>query len=169
MSAEAIRAEAAGRPARWVAEHDTLRLRTTSELAFVDITRHLAGLVRRSGLHMGQVSVQTRHTTSAVVINEDEPLLREDFAFLLQRLAPRLAEYAHDDFRRRRVPLDANERVNGFAHCRALLLPASVSVHVVGGTLHLGRWQRVFFVELDGPQTRELSLMASGAGIAAHL
>jgi thiamine phosphate synthase YjbQ (UPF0047 family) len=50
------------------------------------------------------------------------------------------------------------ERPNGHAHCRALLLPSSACLNVNGGRLLLGRWQRVFFVELDGPRERELSV-----------
>jgi hypothetical protein len=33
---------------------------------------------------------------------------------------------------------------------------------VVNGRLLLGRWQRVFLVELDGPRERTLSLMVFG-------
>jgi thiamine phosphate synthase YjbQ (UPF0047 family) len=36
-------------------------------------------------------------------------------------------------------------------------------VNVVRGRLQLGRWQRVFLVELDGPREREVSIVALGA------
>jgi thiamine phosphate synthase YjbQ (UPF0047 family) len=35
---------------------------------------------------------------------------------------------------------------------------------VAGGALSLGRWQRVFLVECDGPQRRELAVVLSGEG-----
>jgi thiamine phosphate synthase YjbQ (UPF0047 family) len=35
-------------------------------------------------------------------------------------------------------------------------------VSVVSGVLDLGRWQRVFFVEFDGGQRRELSVTLIG-------
>src|SRR4051812_20886129 len=38
----------------------------------------------------------------------------------------------------------------------ALPLTTSVCLNVVDGGLVLGRWQRVLFVELDGPQDRTL-------------
>jgi len=38
----------------------------------------------------------------------------------------------------------------------------SVCLNVVRGRLHLGVWQRVFLVELDGPRRREVSVMAIG-------
>jgi secondary thiamine-phosphate synthase enzyme len=60
------------------------------------------------------------------------------------------------------VNVAADERPNGHAHCRALLLPSSASLNVVDGRLQLGTWQRVFLVELDGPRDREVSLLAFG-------
>jgi thiamine phosphate synthase YjbQ (UPF0047 family) len=35
-------------------------------------------------------------------------------------------------------------------------------LNVVGGELQLGRWQRVFMVELDGPRTRDVSFFLLG-------
>jgi thiamine phosphate synthase YjbQ (UPF0047 family) len=42
------------------------------------------------------------------------------------------------------------------------LLPASVCLNVAGGRIVLGPWQRVFFVELDGPRERQISILAIG-------
>jgi thiamine phosphate synthase YjbQ (UPF0047 family) len=35
---------------------------------------------------------------------------------------------------------------------------------VLNGRLLLGRWQRVFLVELDGPRSREISVLLIGEG-----
>ena len=67
--------------------------------------------------------------------------------------------------RSRPPPMDcahASWEPHGHAHCRALLLPTSACLNVVDGRLALGRWQRVFLVELDGPRHREVSLVAVG-------
>ena len=56
------------------------------------------------------------------------------------------------------------ERANGHSHCRALLLGPSVALNVSRGRLHLGRWQRVFLVELDGPKARDVSVLVIGEG-----
>ena len=95
-------------------------------------------------------------------MNEHEPLLLEDFAGLLDATAPSQRAYRHDDLSIRRVNLTPGERVNGHAHCRALFLPSSACLNVVDGALQLGRWQRVFLVELDGPQEREVSVLVTG-------
>jgi thiamine phosphate synthase YjbQ (UPF0047 family) len=43
-----------------------------------------------------------------------------------------------------------------------LLLPSSVCLNIVDGRPVLGRWQRIIFIELDGPQEREVSALVVG-------
>jgi secondary thiamine-phosphate synthase enzyme len=142
---------------------DAVVLRTQSRRQFIDVTELVAERVRRSGVREGLVSVQAHHTTTAVVVNEDEPLLLGDFERLLDRLCPAEGPYDHDDFARRRGVL-ADERPNGASHCRSLLLGSGQTVHVSGGALQLGRWQRLLLVELDGPRSRTLSIAVLGSG-----
>ena len=145
-----------------ICRHVTHRVTTTRHTEFVDITDSLETIVADSGCRSGLVNVQTLHTTTAVVVNEHEPLLLGDFEELLAGLAPERVRYRHDDGSARTVNLSAEERRNGHAHCRALLLPASAALNVTDGRLRLGRWQRVFLVELDGPRERELSVVCLG-------
>jgi secondary thiamine-phosphate synthase enzyme len=56
------------------------------------------------------------------------------------------------------------ERRNGHAHCRAALLRTSESLLVTDGALSLGRWQRIFLVEFDGGQRREIVAAMYGRG-----
>lgn len=142
----------------------TIRIATVLPIQFSDITDRLHGLAAEADVHTGVLNVQTLHTTTAVVVNEHEPLLLGDFAALLEAAASRHAAYRHDDASVRTVNLTPGERVNGHAHCQALLLAASVCLNVVDGRLRLGRWQRVFFVELDGPRDREASVVVFGEG-----
>jgi secondary thiamine-phosphate synthase enzyme len=144
--------------------HVTIRVMTTAPTEFVDITDRLNAAVLDAGLRLGLVNVQSLHTTTAVVVNEHEPLLLCDFRTLLEQAAPGNAQYRHDDPSARTVNVTADERINGHAHCRALLLGSTVSLNVVEGRLVLGRWQRVFFVELDGPREREVSVVFVGEG-----
>jgi secondary thiamine-phosphate synthase enzyme len=142
--------------------HTCIRVSTGHPTAFVDLTARLEAFVAAAGLRSGILNVQTRHTTTAIVVNEHEPLLLADFEELLAGIAPVAARYRHDDTGVRTVNVAADERPNGHAHCRALLLPSSASLNVVDGRLQLGTWQRVFLVELDGPRDREVSLLAFG-------
>jgi secondary thiamine-phosphate synthase enzyme len=141
---------------------DLVHLRTERPLQFVDLTALVAERVRRSGVFEGTVTVQSRHTTAAVVVNENEPLLLEDLEDLLQRWAPEDVRYRHNDLAAREAP-PPGEKPNGHAHARALLLGASVCLNVAEGRVDLGEWQSVFLVELDGPRKRTLSVQVLGA------
>jgi secondary thiamine-phosphate synthase enzyme len=126
------------------------------------LTDRLQGFVANASVRFGILNVQTLHTTTAVIINEHEPLLLADFQGLLESAAPGHGLYRHDDTTVRTVNVTAPERPNGHAHCRALLLPSSVCINVANDRLLLGRWQRVFLVELDGPREREISALLLG-------
>jgi secondary thiamine-phosphate synthase enzyme len=145
-------------------QHTTLRVPTVCPTEFYDLTTHLEAFVSDAGIRTGLINVQSLHTTTAIVVNENEPLLHADFASLLDRTAPTDAAYRHDDTTVRTVNVTADERTNGHAHCRALVLPSSACLNIVDGRLRLGRWQRVFLVELDGPREREISIMVIGEG-----
>ena len=144
--------------------HAHIRIATDHPTQFIDLTDRLEALVAQSGIRFGFVNVQSLHTTAAIVVNENEPLLLRDFADALERSAPATLVYQHDDLALRTVNLTADERVNGHAHCRALILGLSACINVIYGRLHLGAWQRVFLVELDGPRDREISVLILGEG-----
>jgi secondary thiamine-phosphate synthase enzyme len=142
--------------------HETLQLETEGGVQFIDITDQITEVVAESGITHGWVNIQTQHTTTAVVINEHEPLLLEDMQDLLERFAPLEHTYRHNDFSIRTVNMQPDEQPNGHSHCRALFLRASETVNVVDGVMTLGRWQRIFFIELDCARQRHLSVMVMG-------
>jgi len=137
---------------RSIVRSRVLTLATHDSIELVDITYAVAAFVREARLNDGLVQVFSRHTTAAVRIQEDEPLLLEDLHHFLSRLAPPDDDYGHNDFRVRTQHMHPDERPNGHAHCLQLLLGSSESVPVMNGELMLGAWQRLFLVELDGPR-----------------
>lgn len=145
--------------------HARICVVSSNPTEFVDLTEQIDALVTDGGVHTGLIHVQSLHTTTAIVVNEHEPLLLADFAALLASAAPVDASYQHDDMRARTVNVAPGERPNGHAHCRALLLGSSVSLNIAGGRIQLGRWQRIFLVELDGPRPREVSILLFGEGM----
>ena len=58
--------------------HARIRLVTTRPTDFVDLTDHLTRVLAEAGVETGVVNVQTTHTTTAVIVNEGEPLLLDD-------------------------------------------------------------------------------------------
>ncbi len=140
---------------------ELVTVETRRQLQLVDVTSVVAERVHASGVGHGLVCAQTLHTTTGLVVNENEPLLVSDLERSLERLVPRQQFFAHDDLARREA-VPAGERANGHAHCKALLLAPSVTLTVVDGEVVLGRWQRLFLAELDGPRRRTLSVLVLG-------
>ena len=129
---------------------------------FIDITRWVEECVADAGVGHGFAVVFTKHTTAAVKINENEPLLLQDMEQFLERMASRNADYRHNDFTVRTVNMTEDECPNGHAHCQHLLLGCSETIPVVDGAMQFGRWQSIFLIELDHPRPREVLVQVLG-------
>lgn len=151
-------------PATLQVYHDLVELRTQRHLQFIDLTELVAERVRRSGIAHGLVNVQTRHTTTAIVVNENEPRLLDDLTDMLARLAPREAAYRHNDLEVRSFPVPADEPPNGHSHVRAAVLGPAACLNLLDGKIQLGSWQSIFLVELDGARKRAVSIQVMGVG-----
>lgn len=124
-----------------------MEINTSLPVELVDITDNVKDEVRKTGIQNGLCVVSTRHTTSSIIINENESGLRTDIIDLLDKLIPPSAGYQHD-----RIDNNAD------AHLKAVMLGSSETIPIIEGRLELGTWQRVFFVELDGPRKRNVNI-----------
>jgi secondary thiamine-phosphate synthase enzyme len=141
---------------------ETLHYTTEFAPQFIDLTEDVADAVNRSGVTNGIVVVFSRHTTAAIKINESEPELMKDMARFLSEMAPVERDYFHNNFDVRTVNMEEDECPNAHAHCQHLLLSASESVPVLAGRMALGRWQRIFLVELDRSKARQVTVQVVG-------
>jgi len=131
-----------------------IQLSTQGHAQVCDVTAQVADAVRETGLADGLVTVFVPGATGALTTVEYEPGLVTDLGELFERLAPAGARYHHDD---------AWHDGNGHAHVRASLLGPSLSVPLVGGTLTLGTWQQIVFIDFDTrPRRRELVVQVLG-------
>jgi secondary thiamine-phosphate synthase enzyme len=141
-------------------------LETESCGQFIDITEDVLGVVERSGVRHGQVVVYSPHTTCAVLINERESGFFEDFVELMDELAPTESRYyRHDDLavRTEGIEDDTADFPNGHSHVRsALLSSTSQTIPIVDTKPMLGKWQRVFFCELDRARARKVFVQVTG-------
>ena len=142
---------------------ETLAFHTTAAREFLDVTDQVAAVVRRSRISQGWVTAFSKHTTAAVVLQENEPLLMQDVGGMLERLSAAGGIYQHNDLSRRTGEMDPDECANGHAHCQHLLLSSSENIPVAEGRLDLGRWQRIFLLELDRGRDRQLVVQVFGA------
>jgi secondary thiamine-phosphate synthase enzyme len=102
------------------------------------------------------------HTTTAIILNENEPLLLQDFKKSLDNIASQNLAYQHDDFSKRTVNMCDNECHNGHSHCKAIYLPSSICFNLINSKLQLGTWQRILFIELDKPKERKIQVQVIG-------
>ncbi len=119
-----------------------------------DITAQVAGAIVASGMTAGLATIFVVGSTAALTTIEFEPGAVADFNGLLDRLAPRAADYVHhqrwgDD--------------NGSSHVRAALVGPSLTIPFVEGALTLGTWQQITLIELDTrPRMREIVVQLVG-------
>jgi secondary thiamine-phosphate synthase enzyme len=122
----------------------SLQVRTASRTEMQDVTDEIAAAVRDSGCADGVCHLYVPHTTAGVTINEGyDPEVAQDIVTAFDRLVPRVANSAHAEG-------------NSDSHIKTALVGSSATVWIVAGRLALGRWQRIFFAEFDGPRNREL-------------
>ena len=138
------------------------KVTTKSAPEFIDITNWVSECVSESNISNGFAVVFSKHTTAAVKINENEPLLLNDMAAFLEKIFPRKHEYQHNNFEIRTVNMNDDESPNGHAHLQHLLLGTSETVPVVNGEIQFGTYQSVFFIELDHPRPREIMVHVVG-------
>lgn len=141
---------------------ESIAVRTSAAPDFVDLTERVEAILERTHIRNGFVVVFSKHTTAAVRINENETCLKRDMARVLERIAPCEEYYEHNDLEIRTENLTDDEDLNGHSHCIHMLMGASESIPVVNGKLTLGRWQRIFLIELDKAREREVLVQVLG-------
>lgn len=117
-----------------------LNFRTKGVDDIIDITPRIQGELDKTGLGKGIVTVFVPGSTGAITTIEYEPGLLTDLPALYEKIASKSKSYAHD-----RTWGDAN----GYAHLRAALQGASLTVPFSKGKLILGTWQQIVFLEFD--------------------
>ena len=124
---------------------DRIEIRTKESTELIDITPNVKKIVSQKDVDSGVCVVFTKHTTTGIIVNENEAGLRNDILRILDELIPRGKGYMHD-----RIDNNAH------SHLRSVILGPSVTIPIENGTLALGTWQSILFVESDGPRRREV-------------
>lgn len=127
--------------------HDEIIIKSTKNTELINITSQINEIIETNKVHEGLINIATQHTTSAIIINEDEEGLKQDIINLYEEIVS-YNNYFHDK-------IDNNAR----SHLKSLLSNPNQTLPIVDGKLKLGIWQSVFFMELDGPRkSRKISI-----------
>ncbi|OGE86032.1 MAG: hypothetical protein A3J48_03300 [Candidatus Doudnabacteria bacterium RIFCSPHIGHO2_02_FULL_46_11] len=141
--------------------HKEIHLNTNKQFQLYPITKQVEQILFDSGINSGICNIFVPHSTAAVRLNDNEPLLHQDVMKIIYRLVPVDIAYGHDNFENR-TNINPNERSNGHAHVKAFLAGSSETVPVVNGHLQLGQHQNIFFVEFDGSRSRQVNVTIIG-------
>ena len=112
---------------------------STRGRGFYEFTEEVARLVRRTGFQNGLATLQVRHTSASLLIQENaDPEVRRD----LERFFARLAADGDALFQHTSEGEDDMP-----AHVRTALTTVNLSIPIAGGRLTLGTWQGIYLWE----------------------
>jgi secondary thiamine-phosphate synthase enzyme len=120
-----------------------------------EITREVAGIVARSGVRTGNVTVLIRHTSASLVIMENaDPSARRDLELFFDKLVPENTPwFIHTQEGPDDMP----------SHIRMALTRTSEVIPIMDGRMMLGTWQGVFLFEhRRAPHRREVAVSVIG-------
>ena len=117
---------------------------TKEKYQLIDITEKVEEIVKESEIENGFVLVFVPHSTAAILLNENEPGLKEDWLKVFKKITSGI------DFAHNRTDNNAD------AHIIAGLIGNEKTLALENGRLIRGTWQQIFLVELDGPRTRKV-------------
>jgi secondary thiamine-phosphate synthase enzyme len=126
------------------------RIQTSRKIQRLDITKEVEKAARSLAGSAAALLVSTPHTTAAVTVGEAwDPDVTGDLERALDAWVPN-------------VRFDHGEG-NSAAHFLSEAIGNARLVPVEKGRPALGRWQGIFFIELDGPRERTVSVRALAA------
>lgn len=132
----------------------TLSLHTQREGEILDITDKVQSIIANGKITNGVAFLFIPGSTAALTTMEYEPGLVSDLLKTLERIAPKSAQYAHEE---------QWHDGNGHSHIKAAIIGPDLFVPVKDGHLVLGTWQQIVFIELDTrPRNRTVIIQLVG-------
>jgi len=132
----------------------SINFKTNGGCDLIDITRKVETVITESNFDEGSALIFAGGSTAGITTIEYEPGLLQDYPKFFDRIAPVNINYEHDN---------TWHDGNGHSHVRASLQGASLTVPFVNGSLTLGTWQQIIFVDFDNrSRSREVVVQLMG-------
>ena len=123
----------------------TFRVRTGAREQILLVTREVNDALHAVDAGDGICTIVVPHTTCAISVNENaDPDVPADLVKALRAMIPNV-DFAHGEG-------------NSDAHLLSMLIGCSLQWPYRGGRLALGTWQGIYFIELDGPRERKVTV-----------
>ena len=129
---------------------DSLSFSTRGFSDMKDLTQEASKKLSEKGLQNGILNLFVPGSTGGLTTIEHEPGLVEDFSEFMEKVIPSNVTYHHDA---------KWGDGNGFSHVRAALVGASLNVPFSNGTLNLGTWQQIVFLDFDNRSRSRMILL----------
>jgi secondary thiamine-phosphate synthase enzyme len=113
---------------------DQISISTSGKIELKNITNDIRLVLEKSKISNGILLVYSPHTTTAVIINENESRLVKDIESAVKSLIPWDNNYAHNSIDN-----------NAASHIVSAFAGNSASLIIENSKLELGVWQSVFF------------------------
>jgi secondary thiamine-phosphate synthase enzyme len=127
-----------------------LQLHTERHIQALDVTEQVSSRRWPNGF----LWIACPHTTAALVLGEADPEMLADYEKAAAGLFAPFEPFAHHK----------NDNPNAASHLLSSVAGSQLVLPVIDGRLALGEYQRIVFLELDGPRTRRLQLATLAAG-----
>jgi secondary thiamine-phosphate synthase enzyme len=123
----------------------TINVKTTAREQILLITDGVQQALEELTDGDGICTIVTPHTTCAISVNENaDPDVPADLTKALRALIPDV-KFRHGEG-------------NSDAHFLSMLIGTSLSWPFKKGKLVFGTWQGIYFIELDGPRSRKVTV-----------
>ncbi len=125
---------------------------------YLIITKDVEKAIEKSKIKNGMVTVETKHTTTGISVNEALECLESDIDVFLGKLVPEDAPYSHCHILRDYGSTGGNPT----GHIKAMLTGNHCHFPLIDGKLVKGSAQDIWFCEFDGPSQRTVNVIIQG-------
>ena len=148
-------------------------------ITFHNVTEQVKGVIARSNIKNGIVSVYSHHTTCSVITQEiafDMSItgletLQQDFVECLQKIMPDCVRehiYLHPGPKALKFAEEHDEDARGChntdAHLRSALVGRSENIALIDGEMDLGEFANIYFIDFDTTRARKRGVQVTILG-----
>lgn len=119
------------------------------------ITDQVKKIVKDSKIKNGMLTVETKHTTTGITVNESLECLQSDIDVFLKRIIPEDHSYSHCHM----LPDYGSTGGNPTGHLKSLVVGNHCHFPIVNGKIIGGEAQDIWFCEFDGPSVRTINVI----------
>lgn len=135
-------------------ETHSFEINTSGDCEIIDITGKIQFIISETGFTEGNALVFTSGSTAGITTIEFEPGLVKDYPAFMEKIIPANEIYQHDK---------TWQDGNGHSHVRSALQGTSFTVPFKKGSLILGTWQQIVFIDFDNRnRSREIIVQVIG-------